>query len=118
MTAKITREELQAKMAVGEDLILVEALPPRYFAEAHLPGAINLPHDQVDSFAAQLLPDRNAQIVVYCANAPCKNSGIAAERLTALGYTDVRDYHEGKADWIAAGLPTERGFVAQQVAAE
>ena len=33
--------------------------------------------------------------------------GIAADILTRLGYKDVRDYHEGKKDWIEAGLPTE-----------
>ena len=31
----------------------------------------------------------------------------AAWRLEALGYGDVYDYVAGKADWIAAGLPTE-----------
>ena len=118
MTTRISRDELQARLAAGKELILVEALPPKYFAEAHLPGAINLPHDQVDDLAPQLLPDRSAPIVVYCANAPCKNSGLAAERLAALGYTNVRDYHEGKADWIAAGLPVERGSAARLQAAE
>jgi rhodanese-related sulfurtransferase len=30
-----------------------------------------------------------------------------ADRLTALGYADVRKYREGIEDWVAAGLPTE-----------
>jgi rhodanese-related sulfurtransferase len=78
-----------------------------YYRKAHLPGAINIPHDRVDELAPRLLPDKTAAIVVYCANAPCKNSGIAAARLVELGYRDVRDYHEGKQDWIEAGLPVE-----------
>ena len=57
----------------------------------------------------RLLPDRDARIVVYCSDGPCPNSRIAAARLTALGYTDVRDYHEGKAEWREAGLPLEAG---------
>lgn len=61
----------------------------------------------MDRLAPVLAPDRGAEIVVYCASASCKNSGIAAERLEALGYDRVRTYHEGKDDWIAAGLPTE-----------
>jgi rhodanese-related sulfurtransferase len=48
-------------------------------------------------------------VVVYCANAPCPNSEIAARRLAALGYVNVREYAEGKEDWVAAGLPIERG---------
>ncbi len=58
------------------------------------------------------MPDRDAAIVVYCASGPCQNSGIAAGRLAALGYSDVSDYHEGKAEWIAAGLPVETGVAA------
>jgi rhodanese-related sulfurtransferase len=32
-----------------------------------------------------------------------------ADRLTALGYTNVRKYREGIEDWTTAGLPTESG---------
>jgi rhodanese-related sulfurtransferase len=103
----ITLDELRDSLAGPTPPILVEALPPQYYADQHLPGAINIPHDQVDELAADLLPDRDAPIVVYCASGPCQNSGIAARRLAQLGYTDVRDYHEGKAEWIAAGLPLE-----------
>jgi rhodanese-related sulfurtransferase len=112
MATKITREELKAKLDRGEDVVLVEALPPMYYEDAHLPGALNLPHDRVDELAPTLLPDKSAQIVVYCANAPCQNSGIAARRLLALGYTNVLDYDDGKQDWIEAGLPVERGAPA------
>lgn len=109
MTAKMTRQELTARLLRREDVVLVEALPAKYYTHAHLPGAINIPHDEIDTLAPRLLPDKAARIVVYCANEPCKNSGIAAERLAALGYADVRDYHEGKADWIEAGLPVVAG---------
>src|SRR3712207_2656395 len=100
MVTKISREELKAKLDRGEDVILVEALPPMYYEDAHLPGALNLPHDRVDELAPTLLPNKSARIVVYCANAPCPNSGIAARRLTALGYTSVLEYDDGKQDWI------------------
>jgi rhodanese-related sulfurtransferase len=117
MVSTITRDELKAKLDRKEKLILVEALPERYYLDQHLPGAINVPHDQVDALAPGLLPDKAAQIVVYCANAPCRNSGIAAQRLVELGYTDVRDYHEGKQDWIEAGLPVESGGIHAHAAA-
>jgi rhodanese-related sulfurtransferase len=112
MATEITREALEAKLDRGEEVVLVEALPPMYYEDAHLPGAINMPHDQVDELAPALLPDTSVEIVVYCANSPCKNSGIAASRLTELGYQNVRDYDAGKQDWIEAGLPTESGAMA------
>jgi rhodanese-related sulfurtransferase len=107
VTPTITRDELWHAIEEGT-VTVVEALPPMYFAEAHLPGAINLPHDEVRERAAEVLPDRDAPIVTYCANTPCQNSGIAAATLIAMGYRNVREYAEGKQDWIEAGLPVER----------
>lgn len=112
MVSTITRQELQALLDSPARPILVEALPEKHYREKHLPGAINIPHDRVDELAPSLLPDRTAPIVVYCANGPCRNSGLAAERLAELGYRSVRDYHEGKQDWIEAGLPVESGRAA------
>ena len=116
MIGRITRSELQAKLGARERVILAEALPPRYFLDQHLPGAVNLPHDQVDALAPALLSDKQDEIVVYCANSACRNSHIAAARLEKLGYARVSVYHEGKQDWVEAGLAVETGPAASQAA--
>ena len=67
MVAHIDREELKAKLDRGDRLTLVEALPDFLFRQGHLPGAINLPPADVRKLAPQRLPDRGAEIVVYCA---------------------------------------------------
>lgn len=105
MTKILNRDEVQRAAADGATL--VEALPQAHYDKEHLPGALNIPHDQVDELAPSVLPDKHAAVIVYCANGPCANSGIAARRLEELGYTDVADYHLGKEDWFAAGLPLE-----------
>lgn len=107
MTAKITREELKRKLDAGEDLVLVEALPEKHWAKGHIPGALNLPHDRIQALAPALLPEKDREVVVYCANTDCRNSEIAAEALADLGYAKVREYVEGKADWESAGYPLE-----------
>lgn len=104
----IGSEELLRKLETGEDLVLVDALPPMSYAHSHLPGAINLPPQQVDSSVARRLPDREAQIVVYCANAECQDSVETAERLIELGYTNVVHYPGGKSEWRERQLPLER----------
>ena len=116
MAKEITREELRAKLDRGEDVVLVEALPAKYYEDAHLPGAINVPHKEVDELAPTMLADKSAQIVVYCSNRACQNSPQAARRLDELGYENVYDYEEGKQDWIEAGLPTQSGAATQRVA--
>jgi len=67
MIATISRHELKMKIDRRETFRLVETLPAAAFHHAHLPGAINLPPDQVTQLAPTLLPDKTADIVVYCA---------------------------------------------------
>jgi len=105
--AGIARDELRALLERGEPLTLIEALPYPFYRKAHLPGALNLPPEQVEALAPSLLPDKHATIVVYCADLACGNSTVAARQLTALGYANVREYAAGKQDWLAAGLPVE-----------
>lgn len=64
----ISRTELKSKIDGKQNFKLVETLPQVAYEHAHLPGAINLPPDQVKSIAPKLLPDKQADIVVYCAN--------------------------------------------------
>ncbi len=66
MLETISRDELKAKMDGGTAFTLVETLPEVAYHHAHLPGAINLPPDRVRELAPRLLPDKGAEIVVYC----------------------------------------------------
>jgi rhodanese-related sulfurtransferase len=84
MTATITRSELHGLIEAG-DVIVVETLAAPYFEDAHLPGAINIPHTEVAALAPELLPDKHAAIVTYCSNPACANSGIAAAQLAKAG---------------------------------
>lgn len=68
MVATITRDDLKKKVDGQEDFKLVETLPSTAYQHAHLPGAINLPPDRVRELASRLLPDKSAEIIVYCAN--------------------------------------------------
>jgi len=68
MTKTISRNELSEKIDRGDSFLLLETLPATAYQHVHLPGAINMPPDQVKQLAAKLLPDKHADIVVYCAN--------------------------------------------------
>jgi rhodanese-related sulfurtransferase len=108
MTTLITRAELQVAIANG-DVTVVDALPASYFEQEHLPGAVNLFVDEAADRAAEVLPDKDANVVTYCSNASCANSEGVAKTLTRLGYLHVRRYVDGIQDWVEAGLPTESG---------
>lgn len=107
MPGSITREQLWAKIHRGDDFVLLEALAPSSYAYGHLPGALNLPPDEVKRRAHELIPSRDTEVVVYCGNRNCHASVLVANELASLGYTRVLDYLDGKADWKEAGLPME-----------
>ena len=64
----ISREELKVKMDRGEVFTLVETLQEVAYRHEHLPGAVNLPPDRVRELAPVQLPDKGAEIVVYCSS--------------------------------------------------
>lgn len=108
---EISTDELKALVDAG-DVLLVDTLGPQYFEDKHLPGAINIPHTQIEELWEGMLPDRDATIVAYCRDRECRNSDIVGRFLIAKGYTDVREYSGGKKEWEEAGHAFETGPAA------
>lgn len=104
----IGRQELKQMMDEKRDFVLIEALPEKAFREEHLPGAINIPNaaDDFEEQVKKAVPDKDQEVVLYCANTDCPASPEAARKMEDMGYTHVYDYEAGKADWKEAGLET------------
>jgi rhodanese-related sulfurtransferase len=107
----ISRDQLRVAIDDGS-VVVIDALPAAPYNRRHLPGALNLVEEDADAKAAEIVPDTSATIVTYSTNSACVRGPGLAERLEQLGYTDVRLYHDGIEDWVAAGLPVETGSVA------
>src|SRR5687768_2905044 len=101
--SEISEQELGARLASSRPPVVVEILGPQQFESGHLPGAINLPLDGLVENATRQLPDKGAEIIVYCASVTCQNSHIAERKLRSLGYQHVRVFAGGKAAWKEAG---------------
>ncbi len=108
MIEPIDTTTLRTWQCEGRDFVLIDTLPAAVFAEGHLPGAINMPSDDILEQALLRLADRDAALVVYCASATCKRADLSAERLEQLGYTRIFHYQEGKKGWLAEGMPLDR----------
>lgn len=105
MTTEISRDELKQRLDHPKKMILLDVLSPESYRRSHLPGAINLPLQQIQAQAAELLPSKEQEIIVYCAGPECSASEKAAQQLSEIGYSRVRRYVGGIIDWSAAGLP-------------
>jgi len=103
----MTAGELSHRIANGKAPIVVDVLGPADYAERHVKGAINIPYKEVAAQAPKLLPDKAAEIVVYCGSYKCGASTAAGKALKQLGYTNIRDYKGGIKEWTDRKLPIE-----------
>ena len=69
VTQNISREELKEKMDRGDEFFLVDTLEEPYYRHSHLPGAINIPLEEIER-APEVIPDKDSEIVVYCMDPP------------------------------------------------
>ncbi|HUH08138.1 MAG TPA: rhodanese-like domain-containing protein [Egibacteraceae bacterium] len=101
------RADLSAADGGEPAFVLIDARPRDAFADAHLPGAISLPHAEILPEAVEWLP-KDRPVVTYCWSISC-NAGVkAAAALSALGYR-VKEMIGGIEAWRAEGYPIESG---------
>jgi rhodanese-related sulfurtransferase len=104
----LNREQLQAKLTLGEPFNLVMAGHDWAFRAKHIPGSIHFSRPE-DLFAAV---DPDEEVVVYCSNEDCHASAALIQKLREHGYRRVSHYPGGLIDWEAAGLPLEGDWTA------
>ena len=88
----ISRAQARELIENDEDVTVVEVLDEKYFSKFHLPNAENVPLD--DSFTERIqkvVPNLEQPVLMYCMDADCKASPMAARLMTELGYTTVYD---------------------------
>lgn len=96
----LSASDVREKMNSSEDTILINTLDKDSFKAKHIPGSINIPTEKIDDIASTVLPDKNQEIIVYCANEDCTASPQAAEKLMSMGYTNVYDFEAGLSGWL------------------
>lgn len=103
----MSRDELQARQAKGQPTVLIDVRTPAEFAAGHVPGAINIPVDQVEARIGEIDKLRSkGEIVLYCRSG--RRAGAAAGVLEARGYQGLRHLEGDFQGWEAAGLPVVR----------
>ena len=76
--------------------LILDVRRPDEFAVGHIPGAINVPNEDIGDEEITQLPDKNQLILVYCRSG--NRSKQASAKLVALGYTNIVEFG-GILDW-------------------
>jgi rhodanese-related sulfurtransferase/biotin operon repressor len=106
--APMSRDELLGKLK-GGDLTVLDVRPEDEFAAGHLPGARNVPLDQLSRGLPKFGHDD--EIVAYCRGPYCILSYEAVAELRKAGL-NARRMEGGFPEWKAEGLPFETGAVS------
>lgn len=93
---------LREKLKSDARPVLINVLSSESYVAKHIPGSVNIPRENIEMIE-NVVPDKEQDIVVYCANADCPASPKAAGDLLEMGYTSVWDFEEGLAGWEQAG---------------
>jgi len=88
-----------------QGVTVVDVNSPQSWAEAHVPGAVNL--DPANYVESDLPEDKNASLVFYCSNPFCRKAPNAAKRAKQMGYSNVKVMAAGISGWLSSKLPTE-----------
>ncbi|MBF6387775.1 metalloregulator ArsR/SmtB family transcription factor [Nocardia farcinica] len=99
--AELSSAELLARGTEGQ-VVVLDVRPEAEYAAGHIPGAINIPIDQLSDRIAELPAD--TEIVVYCRGEYCVFAYDAVRLLTERGRRAVR-LRDGMLEWRLADLP-------------
>ena len=89
-------DEAVVMMKTETDYIILDVRTSEEFAQGHIPNAINIPNETIGTAEIPELPNKKQRILVYCRSG--RRSKQAAEKLVALGYTDIVEFG-GINDW-------------------
>ena len=92
----ITAEEARAIMDTEQGYVILDTRTREEYDQGHIPGAIQISHDEIMEKAEEVLTDKDQLILVYCRSG--RRSKIAAEALVELGYTNIKEFG-GIIDW-------------------
>ena len=93
---QISMDEAVKMMKEENNYIILDVRRPDEFADGHIPGAINVPNEEIGTAEIAELPAKKQLILVYCRSG--RRSKEAAEKLVKLGYTNIVEFG-GILDW-------------------
>ena len=103
--SRITASVLAERVEAGNAPIILDVRSEAEYADGHIPGALNIPYDQLEERIAEIPGARSDEIVVHCKSG--RRAGLAEVTLREAGFTEVRDLDGHWMAWSEAGLPSE-----------
>lgn len=102
----IDQAQLMERLNSGQAPLVVDVRTPGEFQNGHVPGAVNIPLQELQRRMDELRPYRDTELVLYCESGV--RAGHAGRMLEQQGFTELRPLEGHMSAWRNAGLPAER----------
>ena len=103
---ELTAQELAQELRGSQRPVVIDVREKDESELGLIPGAKPLPRGFLELRIEDAVPDRTADVVLYCAGGT--RSLLAARNLQEMGYQRVRSLSGGYGGWAQAGLPVEK----------
>ncbi len=101
----ITASNLAALIVAGDAPFALDVRTQKEFAGGHIPGAVNIPHTELEDRIAELGDHKNDTIVLYCRSG--RRAATADEILRRNGFANITELEGHMLGWEADGHPVE-----------
>jgi molybdopterin/thiamine biosynthesis adenylyltransferase/rhodanese-related sulfurtransferase len=102
----VSLEDLKTRLERKDPITVVDVREKDETRAGTIPGAVQIPRGFLEMQAEQKLPDKNAEIILYCAGGT--RSAFAAKTLAELGYTNVTSANPGFVRWKDLKYPVDQ----------
>jgi len=101
----IAADLVQQRIEAGTAPLILDVRTAEEYAEGHVPGAMNISHDELENRLSELGIELDDELIVYCRSG--RRAGIAEGILGEAGYTNLRNLEGHWLGWSADGRPSE-----------
>lgn len=101
--SEVTVQQVKADLDAGKKIILLDVRSKEEFDAGHLPYAVNVSRGLLEWMIFSAVPDKNANIVVYCRTDA--RSALATLVLNEMGYNNAKNMTGAFKAWGLAGYP-------------
>ncbi|MDX1695342.1 MAG: rhodanese-like domain-containing protein [Ketobacteraceae bacterium] len=88
------------------DVVVIDVRSPEEYAEGHVPGAINIPHNQMDEHQDTLSSLKGKELLLYCRSG--RRAGMAESQLTEKGFENLYHLKGDMQGWLNANRAVEK----------
>lgn len=90
----------------NNDWLLIDVRSPQEFADGHIPGTVNMPHENINDYISELEGHKDKPIIIYCQSG--RRAKLAMKVLQKLDFSEVMHLEGDMLGWTAAGMAVDR----------